>query len=166
MNKSFSFLLSSFLVTLLFFTSVLASQIARGTTDVNNTHSPPPINQIQMQSNKTAMPITGTIYVQVNGGNKTAKDFTLKLVSVTGQGTVSPDVFRGSESGTKVAFSGNAAAQIGYRFAINQDPNYYSTFGSDCQPSGIFYFKHASFTPGQTFTCHVIFHYRCETIVV
>jgi hypothetical protein len=51
---------------------------------------------------------TGTIYVQVSGGNKTSQDFRVHIIVTSGQGSANPSDIQGSESGTTVTFSGSA----------------------------------------------------------
>jgi hypothetical protein len=91
------------------------------------------------------------VYVQVSGGNKTARDFTLHIVVTSGQGSANPSDFQGSESGTTVTFSGGAQYDLG----ANQDPDYTRTYGSDCPATG-------SQFPS-SFTCHVIYTYNPST---
>jgi hypothetical protein len=111
--------------------------------DVNG-NCPTPNNQQQQITQSE----TGTIYVQVNGGEKKPQDFTLHIVITSGQGSANPSDFQGSESGTTVTFSGNAL----YDLAANQDPNYTRSYGSDCPAPG-------SQFPS-SFTCHIIYSYN------
>jgi hypothetical protein len=111
--------------------------------DVNG-NCPSPNNQ-QQQITQSEI---GTIYVQVNGGDKKPQDFTLHIVVTSGQGSANPSDFQGSESGTTVTFSGNAL----YDLAANQDPDYTRSYGSDCPAPG-------SQFPS-SFTCHIIYSYN------
>jgi predicted O-linked N-acetylglucosamine transferase (SPINDLY family) len=70
---------------------------------------------------------TGTVYVHVNGGSKTAKDFRFST-------TANPSIFYGSESGTTITFSGDPKEQFNLSYpAYTVDWGYPNpSWGSDC----------------------------------
>ena len=102
-------------------------------------------SQSSSQTSSISGENTGTFIVKIrndNGGTLQAKDFTIKIIG-SGGGTPTPSSFPGSESGTAVTFSGGGYFDL----AINEEPGYTRSLGSDCPTAEI----------PATFTCTITF---------
>ena len=112
----------------------------------------PSTQQQQQQQQQLTQTETGTVYVQVSGGNKTAQDFTLHIVVTSGQGSANPSDFQG----LRIRYHGyilwwrSDIIWVQIKTLIIQELT-----DSDCPATG-------SQFPS-SFTCHVIYTYNPST---